>query len=201
MMLGQRVDTRAVRRDATRARLIDKAWELARRDGLGALSFRELAREVGMQAPSLYTYFESKNGLYDALYRDAVTKLSAAMTARPEGATPKETLRNSMQTFLRFCSADPPRYQIIAERPVPGFEPRPESFAIATGTFMRGRADLAAVGVTDDRTIDLWRAITTGLLTQQIANEPGGDRWMRLADEALDMYVAQFGTKGKGKKR
>ena len=61
-------DTRAIRRDGTRARILDAAWELARRDGLAAITLREVARQVGMRAPSLYTYFGSKNAMYDAMY-------------------------------------------------------------------------------------------------------------------------------------
>jgi hypothetical protein len=29
----------------------------------------------------------------------------------------------------------------------------------------------------------------SGLSTQQIANDPGGDRWLRLIDDAVDMYA------------
>ena len=62
------VDTRAVRRDVTRERILEAAWELARDQGLAAVSLREVAARVGMRAPSLYTYFPSKNAIYDAMY-------------------------------------------------------------------------------------------------------------------------------------
>jgi hypothetical protein len=39
------------------------------------------------------------------------------------------------------------------------------------------------------------RALITGLVSLQIANDPGGDRWTRLQDEALDMLLAHY-TKG-----
>jgi hypothetical protein len=29
----------------------------------------------------------------------------------------------------------------------------------------------------------------TGLVDQQISNEPGGERWTRLHDEAIDMFL------------
>jgi AcrR family transcriptional regulator len=199
-MLGER-DTRAVRRDATRARILEAAWTLARRDGLAAVSFREVARMVGMRAPSLYTYFDSKNALYDAMYAESVTKLHDALGARREGATPEETLRDVQHAFIGFMASNPARYQIIVERPVPGFEPTPESFALAQRGFSVARDALAAVGITDERAVDMWRALNTGLLTQQIANEPGGDRWTRLVDDALDMYLAHYGKKPRRSKR
>ena len=60
-------DTRALRHVEIKTRILDAAWRLARQNGLAALSLRDLAQEVGMRAPSLYTYFSSKNALYDAM--------------------------------------------------------------------------------------------------------------------------------------
>jgi AcrR family transcriptional regulator len=194
------LDTRTLRRQATRERIIDAAWILARRDGLAALSFREVAAAVGMRAPSLYTYFDSKNALYDAMYAESVTKLYEALSPHADGPTPEATLRNIQRGFVAFMASNPVRYQIIVERPVPGFVPSPESFGLAQRGFSVAREALAKAGITDDRALDMWRAMNTGLLTQQIANEPGGDRWTRLADEALDMYLAHFGKKGRSKR-
>src|SRR5215472_3019213 len=61
-------DRRAERREATRAEILAAAWELVRAEGLAALSLRDLARRVGMQAPSLYSYFDSKHAIYDAMF-------------------------------------------------------------------------------------------------------------------------------------
>ena len=38
--------------------------------------------------------------------------------------------------------------------------------------------------------MDLWTALLTGLVTQQMSNDPGGDRWERLIDRAVHMFVA-----------
>jgi AcrR family transcriptional regulator len=68
-MLGEPSrDRRAERREATKAEILDAAWAIAREEGLAALSLRDVARRVGMQAPSLYGYFDSKMAIYDAMY-------------------------------------------------------------------------------------------------------------------------------------
>ncbi|MCA1657474.1 MAG: hypothetical protein LC713_07185 [Actinobacteria bacterium] len=36
--------------------------------------------------------------------------------------------------------------------------------------------------------LDLFTGLVAGLVAQQLANEPGGDRWVGLLDEALDMF-------------
>ena len=43
-----------------------------------------------------------------------------------------------------------------------------------------------AAGLTDPADVDLWRAVLTGLAGQQIANDPGGTRWTKLVDRAID---------------
>jgi hypothetical protein len=44
----------------------------------------------------------------------------------------------------------------------------------------------------------MFRALITGLVSLQVANDPGGDRWIRLQDDALDMFFAHHvdGTHG-----
>jgi hypothetical protein len=39
--------------------------------------------------------------------------------------------------------------------------------------------------------LDLWTAVMTGLTDQQISNDPGGTRWTRLVDRAVDMLMTE----------
>ena len=189
-MLATVIDTRALRRNATRARILEAAWALARHDGLAAISLRKVAETVGMRAPSLYKHFGSKHAIYDAMYAAAATELAETLAGRPRGATPAHTLRNRVRVFMQFCTADPLRYQLLLERPIPNFEPTPESFAITAGALAGTRADLEAAGVHGEQALDLMRALITGLVSLQVANDPGGNRWSRLTDDALSMFLA-----------
>src|ERR1700712_1069349 len=68
-MLAEPVrDRRSERHAATKAEILDAAWALARTEGLAGISLRAVAKQVGMQAPSLYSYFPSKNAIYDAMF-------------------------------------------------------------------------------------------------------------------------------------
>lgn len=189
------VDTRAVRRGATRARILDAAWELAQREGIAAITLRDLARRVDMRAPSLYTYFTSKHALYDAMFAEGAQQLADALSQRREAANPCETLRARVRLFVAFCTEDSVRYQLLLERPIPGFEPSRESLAIMLSALAGTRADLEAVGVRGEHALDMLRALMTGLVSLQIANEPGGDRWTRLRDDALDMFLAHYANR------
>jgi AcrR family transcriptional regulator len=196
------VDTRAIRREATRTRILEVAWQLAQRDGVAALSLHAIAEQVGMRAPSLYTYFPSKNAIYDAMYADGAHQLATTLGGRRAGTDARQTLRRRVRLFVEFCTRDPIRYQLLFERPVPGFEPTPASFAITVKALAGTRADLAAAGVRGQRALDLFRALMTGLIALQIANDPGGNRWTRLQGAALEMFLAHHAPEGSdGKQR
>ena len=65
----------AQRRESKIASIVEAAWGLAREHGIQLVSLRDLAKEVGMQQPSLYAYFDSKNALYDAMFADGNRQL------------------------------------------------------------------------------------------------------------------------------
>jgi AcrR family transcriptional regulator len=181
-------DRQAERREATRAEILAAAWELVRAEGLAALSLRELARKVGMRAPSLYSYFDSKNAIYDAMYAQGCREYVAREAEISLTGEALHDLKAVMRFFVEFCTEDPVRYQLLFQRTIPGFEPSPESFAISMASLDALRAHLADMGIADPEAIDLLTAVGTGLTDQQISNDPGGDRWTRLVDEAMEMY-------------
>jgi AcrR family transcriptional regulator len=183
-------DRRAERYAATRREILDAAWDLVRAQGLGALAMRELGARVGMRAQSLYAYFPSKFAIYDAMFAESNRELLHRMSALASVRDPVEALRERARLFLAFCAEDPGRYQLLFQRTIPGFEPSPEAYAPALEVLDNARDALRACGISDAGAVDMWTALTSGLAAQQIANEPGGDRWVRLTDEATDMFLA-----------
>ena len=179
----------ARRRDA-RADLLSTAWEIVREDGLGGLSLRDLARRAGITTPTVYAYFESKNAIYDAMFGDAAQSF-AEMKAEPlPGDDPQVNLVTEARRFVDFCITDVARYQLLFQHLIPGFNPSPESYLPAVRALNLTREHLAANGAGAPAHCDIWTALTTGLVDQQIANDPGGDRWTRLIDEVVAMFLA-----------
>ena len=58
------------------------------------------------------------------------------------------------------------------QRTIPGFEPSPESYAVALAALDALAGEFAALGITDPAAVDLATAVFTGLTSQQIANDP-----------------------------
>lgn len=182
------------RRAETRREILDFAWELCREHGLAGLSLRELGSRVGMRAPSVYSYFASKNAIYDAMFAEGQAELIEHMSFLPEEGLTREDFRHGARAFFEFCTADPARYQLLFQRTIPGFEPSPESYALAVEVLRRFERQVFAAGVTDPKHVDLWTAVLTGLCDQQISNDPGGDRWGRLLDEVVDLFCDHAGV-------
>ncbi len=198
-MLGKPVrDRRAERHAATRAEILEAAWAQVRASGLAALSLRDLARNVGMQPPSLYSYFESKNAIYDAMYAQGAQQfVDEQRASMPTPDDPLEALKAVVHFFVEFCAADFARYQLLFQRTIPGFEPSPESFRISQDNLAEVGDLLARCGVGDPEMLDLFTALGTGLADQQLSNDPGGDRWIRLIDETIEMFYGHITKKAK----
>ena len=188
---------RQVVRDRTRTEILEAAWDLCRSGGLASLNLRQLAAAVGMQAPSLYTHFDSKMAIYDAMFAQGYAEILAATDEpRPTRSRPEAEarFRTEMRRFVDFCLADTVRYQLLFQRTIPGFVPSPQSMELANRNLARGRAGLEQLGLVAPEALDLLTAVITGLVDQQISNDPGGRRWVRLLDDAIDMYL-NFATR------
>ena len=192
MALGDPIrDRRAERHAATRAEIIAAAWQVARSAGLAGLSLREVATAVGMRPPSLYSYFTSKADIYDAMFAEGYQQYIDAFEALDQPRSKAARVRANLRFFVEFATVDPARYQLLFQRTIPGFEPSPGSMALAERAYQRTLVEpLAGIGITDPLVFDLVTALGTGLSDQQISNDPGGDRWLRLVDEAADLLLA-----------
>ncbi len=184
-----RLNRRAARRAETKAEIIGAAWDLVREHGLAGLAMRDLGARVGMRAQSIYSYYDSKREIYDAMFHEgclAFTVRIEEAAADSHAADPVERARAMAHLFFEFCTTDPVRYQLLFQRTIPDFVPSEESFAVALGAYEMIVDQLGELGITDPDAIDLWTAMLTGLTDQQISNDPGGDRWERLIDRAVD---------------
>ena len=186
-------DWREGRRRSARQAIVTVAWAIVAEQGLGGLSLRDLARRAGITTPTVYAYFDSKNAIYDAMFGEAAAQFDEKMAAPYECEDPRELLVAVVRRFFEFCTGDPVRYQLLFQRTLPGFQPSAESYAPVVRALAHAREQLALNGINEPRHLDLWTALVTGLVDQQVSNDPGGDRWTRLLDESVAMFLAHCG--------
>ena len=189
-------DRRAERREATRREILDAAWEIARQEGLSAVTLREVAGRIGMRSPSLYSHFDSKNAIYDAMFAQAWGELCDVLDALPPPAGQRRAMLAQAGAFFDFAVADLARYQLMNQRTIPGFRPSEVAYAAAIAAYERMRGMLRRCGVHAQADLDLWTAIVGGFVDMQLANDPGGSRWRRQLPRLVDMYCNEAGVPG-----
>ena len=91
---------------------------------------------------------------------------------------------------MQFSSNDVVRHQLLFQRTIPAFEPSAESYARALEFYEFGSALMTAAGVHDQGDVDVFTALVSGLAHQQVANDPGGKRWVRQAGRVVEMFLA-----------
>jgi AcrR family transcriptional regulator len=190
------IGTVAQRREERVASIIATAWDLAREEGIGGVTLRGLARKVGIRQPSLYEYFDSKNGLYDAMFADGNRQLLEHLDRVELPRDPGKAVKVFMRAFVDFALEDAARCALLFHRPVPGFEPSRTSYEIAEAVLMRASEVLRAAGLADQGDVDCFIAMIAGLIDAQNSNDPGGDRWTRHLDRLTAMYLDNAKTGG-----
>jgi len=87
----------------TEAAIREAAINLMARFGYEAVSMRQLAAEVGVQAAALYRYFPTKEDLLFTLLREHMDGLIAAWeAARPASADPRARLAAYVRNHVHF---------------------------------------------------------------------------------------------------
>ena len=187
--------------------ILDTARDIMREQGVAALNLQEIARRMGMRAPSLYNYFPNRIAIYEALfalgmrmYRENFERLLTEYGATWEG------LEQTMEGYLSFALENPELYQLMFERPVPGFTPSPEGLTEAAKLMETGHR-MAAEGiasgvfhpsVSPDVMMNLLIAIMHGYTAQHLANEPdlpsGSGRFGSLIPLMMDMLRKAWGA-------
>ncbi len=181
---------RDARREAADREVLDAAWRQMDEHGVAALSLRELAAKLGIRPQSLAHYFATKSALLDALFRDGFSELGERLDSTGSSTDSTDALIAAVQTVLGFCAASPARYHLMLQRTVPGFTPSDESLAVALAALDQVLCRLTAVGVDDPADVDVFRGLVNGLAAEQIANDPGGRRFIDRAEHAVRVFLA-----------
>ena len=206
---GTRFPSPAERRRRNREEMteaiLDAARQIMREQGAAALNLNEVARRVGVKTPSLYEYFSGKMALYDALFRLGV-RLYAERMSRLNESTDSFWARSraGLENYMTFAQEYPELYQLVFERPVPGFVPSEESMTESRGLLTMSdeivekgiERGSIALGITIPQARDLFIAMMHGLTALHMANEPelpaGSGRFGSLIPAAVALFRAAW---------
>jgi AcrR family transcriptional regulator len=204
-----RPDRRLARRRQTIEEALDAAVAIMEEAGVGGLSMSEIARRLGMRQPSLYQYFDSLHAVYDALFALGLERSGTAVQAAIEqGPGGVATIRAAARAVVRWAVENPALAQLLYWRPVPGFTPTAATFAASVAQMDQlraGFAEAARAGMlhpdaASDLAQQLFTIVLSGVISQQMANQPGTGydtgMFTSLTDAALDMFFARYTPAG-----
>ncbi|MFF0312808.1 TetR/AcrR family transcriptional regulator [Streptosporangium sp. NPDC004379] len=161
-----------VGRRKTRVNIVECAARLLREQGASAVTTRAVAQAAGVQAPTIYRFFEDKDALLDAVAEHVFATYVAGKTLAEAGGDPIADLRAGWDAHIGFGLANPALFGLLAD-PVRGAR----SPASAAGLeVLRARVHrVAAIGrlrVPEKRAVDLIHAAGTGTVLTLLATPP-----------------------------
>jgi AcrR family transcriptional regulator len=192
-------------REEMKATILDAARAVMREEGVAALNLQEVARRVGVRAPSLYEYFPGKAAIYDALFRMGVRLFAEhSQLFSQTSLSFWDRSRASLEHYMSFAQEYPELYQLVFERPVPGFVPSEESMNESRRLLERSDQIIEqglehgslVLGISTTQARDLFIAMMHGLTALHMANEPhipvGSGRFGSLIPAANALFRAAW---------
>ncbi len=204
-VLASAAERRARNRREMVEAILAAARTQMRESGVAALNLHEVARRIGTTTAALYKYFTGKAALYDALFRLGTRLYREELEALDLGAGSAESaLQGAIEHQLDFALRNPELYQLILQRPVPGFVPSEEGLKEAAQLEdvgreildrLIGRGVIAPEGP-PERAFNLLLAVMGGLTDAHLANEPhlpvGQGRFGSLVPDVVRMFAAAW---------
>lgn len=104
-------------------------------DGSAGLSFRSVAREVGLVSSAVYRYFESRDALLTALIIESYDALGEAVD-EAERRVPRTAYAERYRAIGRavrdWASSEPTQWLLVFGSPIPGYQAPQDTVASAT---------------------------------------------------------------------
>jgi AcrR family transcriptional regulator len=183
------MSVRSAAAEATRARLIDAAIEHFAADGL-TVSFDVVAADVGVTKGALYHHFGSKEGLVEAVYKEAVRRHADRVVEASAAGTGRERLLALIDASARLYGSATPFYRLLTSLHLAAAMERPALADIARrvqrnqrdymiGLVREGQADGSIRPALDAEGLGLTvNAALEGFLTQQLEPSAAQRRWV-----------------------
>lgn len=183
------MSARAAAAEVTRARLVEAAIERFAADGLGA-SFDAVAHDVGVTKGALYHHFGSKDGLLEAVYKEAIRRHAERVVEASAHGDGRARLLALIDASARLLSSRTPFYRLLITLHLAAAMERPVLAGIArrmqanqrefmVGLVRQGQADGSIGAGLDAEAVGLTvNAALEGFLAQQLEPPATQRRWV-----------------------
>jgi AcrR family transcriptional regulator len=109
-----RLERRERERAERRAAIVTAARELAEAEGWEAVTTRRLSDRIEYSQPVLYSHFENRDAIIEAVALEGFTELAAALRDGKTGArSPEAVLGGTATAYVEFARANPALYDAM----------------------------------------------------------------------------------------
>lgn len=121
--------------DDLKERILAEAFSVIEEKGVDQISFREIARRLGVSHQAPYKHFPSRDHILAAVIARCFESFSAHLQARRGSDQPFEDLGHMGLAYLEFAEAHPLRYRLMFNTRLPDVHAHPEMLAQAQYAF------------------------------------------------------------------
>ena len=149
-----------------RTKILNAASELFLEGGGGALSVRAISKRAGLSTIGIYSHFQGKQGILDALYIEGFNLVRESMDVIPEGKANKNQVLAACTGYLDVGARYEAHYRLIFGESDAGYQPSEEAIAARDEAFSK-LVRVAGSYLSDDATmverrqiaLDIWAIV------------------------------------------
>ncbi|MEH6490632.1 TetR/AcrR family transcriptional regulator [Halopseudomonas sp.] len=178
--------------------ILNAASELFLRGGTAALSVRAIATKAGVSTIGIYSHFQGKQGILDALFIEGFTAVITALAVDELSCDPRERVLLASRRYMDTAEEYEPHYGLIFGKLDDSYQPSEEARTVAAAGFARLTevvggllpAD-APTGARADVAVQTWALIHgfVGLKRHAVAELIDMGCWKERAMEAVEILV------------
>ena len=120
-----------------RTKILNAASALFLEGGGDALSVRGISKRAGLSTIGIYSHFQGKQGILDALYIEGFNLVREAMDVIPEGRANKEQVLEACLGYLNVGEQHEAHYRLIFGESDAGYQPSEEAIAARDSAFSK----------------------------------------------------------------
>jgi AcrR family transcriptional regulator len=159
-------------RSRTRASIVESAARLLREHGADAVTTRAVAQAAGMQAPTIYRFFDDKEALLDAVAEHVLATYVSTKAVAGDDTDPVADLRAGWLAHIDFGLANAALFGLLIDPARGGGSPAAAAGLEVLRARVRRVAAIGRLRVPERRAVELIHAAGTGALLTLLATPP-----------------------------
>lgn len=142
---AQKAEVSSQNSEEAKANILAAASELFLEGGVKSLSVRAIAARAGISTIGIYSHFQGKQGILDALYIEGFELVTESMTVADGSLSARDTIMQASAQYLDMAEDHTAHYRLIFGERDASFVPSPEAEIVGATAFTTMARHVAAL--------------------------------------------------------